>query len=230
MGVRVRRWPGVVHSAASSVLEAGGGKVGRETARRVVNGRAHAYVVRSSRCSAHGHWWWYTETPVVRCEWVIESVVQLLAAAAHRCGHRAPSQNMKVKTVSRSEEQYTRDSRQHIQKVHRNLDPSLHPFEQAREYQRALTATKVDKIFARPFLGALDGHSDGVFCSATSPKSLVRARARGLCRRIVRLTLGRPCCRSHFCLGLATAKSVCGIWPFNAACGLPTRTRALCAG
>jgi DDB1- and CUL4-associated factor 13 len=30
-----------------------------------------------------------------------------------------------------------------------------------------LTATKMDKMFAKPFIGALDGHADGVFCTAT---------------------------------------------------------------
>lgn len=44
----------------------------------------------------------------------------------------------------------------------------------AREYTRALTAVKLDKMFARPLVGALDGHGDGIFCSATSRKSLVQ--------------------------------------------------------
>jgi DDB1- and CUL4-associated factor 13 len=37
-----------------------------------------------------------------------------------------------------------------------------HPFSRAREYQRALNATKLNKIFAKPFLGTLEGHSDGI--------------------------------------------------------------------
>lgn len=44
----------------------------------------------------------------------------------------------------------------------------------AREYTRALTAVKLDKMFARPLVGALDGHGDGVFCSAASRKNLVQ--------------------------------------------------------
>ena len=43
---------------------------------------------------------------------------------------------------------------------------------QAREYQRALVATKLDKIFAKPFVGALSGHSDSISCFAKSLKSL----------------------------------------------------------
>lgn len=47
---------------------------------------------------------------------------------------------MKVKVINRSEEAYTRERAQDVQKVHRNLDPSLHPFEKAVEYTRALAA------------------------------------------------------------------------------------------
>jgi DDB1- and CUL4-associated factor 13 len=50
--------------------------------------------------------------------------------------------------------------------VHRNRDPALHPFERAREYSKAVVATKLDKIFAKPFIGALDGHVDSVYCTA----------------------------------------------------------------
>ncbi|CAN0307198.1 unnamed protein product [Discosporangium mesarthrocarpum] len=81
---------------------------------------------------------------------------------------------MKVKTISRMEEMYTRDCKGGRVQVHRNRDPTLHPFEKAREYTRALTAVKLDKMFAKPLLGALDGHGDGVFCTATSQHSLVQ--------------------------------------------------------
>ncbi|CAN0415492.1 unnamed protein product, partial [Scytosiphon promiscuus] len=36
---------------------------------------------------------------------------------------------MKVKTISRVEESYTRDCKGDRLQVHRNRDPSLHPFE-----------------------------------------------------------------------------------------------------
>ena len=77
------------------------------------------------------------------------------------------SVKMKIKTISRTEEDYTRKSKHDITKVHRNRDPSLHPFERAREYTKAVVATKLDKIFAKPFIGALDGHTDGVYCSSS---------------------------------------------------------------
>ena len=79
---------------------------------------------------------------------------------------------MKVKTISRIEEDYTRECKSDILKVHRNLDPALHPMHRAKEYKRALNATKLDKVFAKPFIGALEGHSDGVMCLAKSPTQL----------------------------------------------------------
>lgn len=56
--------------------------------------------------------------------------------------------------------------------VPRNYDPSLHPFEVCREYTRALNATKLERVFAKPFLASLDGHRDGVNCMAKHTKSL----------------------------------------------------------
>ncbi|CAI5470744.1 unnamed protein product [Closterium sp. Yama58-4] len=79
---------------------------------------------------------------------------------------------MKIKVLSRSEEQFTRERKQDVQKVHRNLDPALHPLEKAKEYQRALNAVKLDKVFAKPFMGALGSHADGVSAMARSPVRL----------------------------------------------------------
>jgi WD repeat and SOF domain-containing protein 1 len=39
---------------------------------------------------------------------------------------------------------------------------TFHPFSRAREFQRAYTATKIDRIFAKPFLHNFQGHSDGI--------------------------------------------------------------------
>ncbi|KAH8995065.1 WD40 repeat-like protein [Lactarius hatsudake] len=46
--------------------------------------------------------------------------------------------------------------------THRNLDPLLHPFSRARERIRALNAAKMERIFSKPFIAALEGHSDAV--------------------------------------------------------------------
>ena len=47
-----------------------------------------------------------------------------------------------------------------------------HPFEAEREYQRALNAVKLERVFAKPFLGSLDGHRDGLTCVSKHPNSL----------------------------------------------------------
>jgi len=49
-----------------------------------------------------------------------------------------------------------------------------HPFSRAREFQRALIATKLEKIFAKPFIANLTGHSDGITCLAKCPTRLQR--------------------------------------------------------
>ncbi|KAG0072450.1 WD40-repeat-containing domain protein [Linnemannia elongata] len=79
---------------------------------------------------------------------------------------------MKVKVLSRSAEDQTRSRSNDIHKLQRNLDPTLHPFEKAREYTRALNATKVERMFAKPFVGALSGHVDGVYSMAKHPAKL----------------------------------------------------------
>uniref|UniRef100_A0A674B3A4 DDB1- and CUL4-associated factor 13 n=1 Tax=Salmo trutta TaxID=8032 RepID=A0A674B3A4_SALTR len=79
---------------------------------------------------------------------------------------------MKVKVLSRNPDDYVRETKLDIQRVPRNYDPSLHPFEVPREYTRALNATKLERVFAKPFLASLDGHRDGVNCMAKHPKSL----------------------------------------------------------
>eukprot|EP00096_Caligus_rogercresseyi_P014095 TRINITY_DN6627_c0_g1_i1.p1 TRINITY_DN6627_c0_g1~~TRINITY_DN6627_c0_g1_i1.p1 ORF type:complete len:447 (+),score=106.61 TRINITY_DN6627_c0_g1_i1:56-1396(+) len=79
---------------------------------------------------------------------------------------------MKVKILKRNPEDYVRDTKHDIHKVQRNYDPTQHPFEAAREYTRALNAVKLEKVFAKPFLGSLDGHTDGISALAKHPKRL----------------------------------------------------------
>ncbi|KAK4461110.1 WD40-repeat-containing domain protein [Cladorrhinum samala] len=51
-----------------------------------------------------------------------------------------------------------------VHKAPRNLAPEIHPFERAREYQRALNAVKLERMFAKPFLGQLgNGHVQGIY-------------------------------------------------------------------
>ncbi|KAI8968382.1 hypothetical protein BDF20DRAFT_964434 [Mycotypha africana] len=79
---------------------------------------------------------------------------------------------VKVKVLSRSSNDYVRERAQDIHKIQRNYDPSAHPFERAREYTRALTAAKLDKMFAKPFVASMAGHIDGVYCLTKHPTKL----------------------------------------------------------
>ncbi|KAK9424608.1 putative Sof1-like protein domain-containing protein [Seiridium unicorne] len=74
-----------------------------------------------------------------------------------------PLSIMKIKAISRSIESYAAPGSS-TTKSPRNLDTALHPFERAREYTRALQATKLERVFAAPFIGQLGlGHTDGVY-------------------------------------------------------------------
>ncbi|XP_063986211.1 DDB1- and CUL4-associated factor 13 [Diachasmimorpha longicaudata] len=79
---------------------------------------------------------------------------------------------MKVKVLTRNPDEYLRETKRDIHRVPRNYDPSLHPFEAAREYTRALNAVKLDRVFAKPFIGNLEGHKDGVSAICKHPAKL----------------------------------------------------------
>mmetsp|Transcript_16003 Transcript_16003/g.33566 ORF Transcript_16003/g.33566 Transcript_16003/m.33566 type:complete len:526 (+) Transcript_16003:226-1803(+) len=70
---------------------------------------------------------------------------------------------MKVKALSRPSSTTQRTSIHDLRQTHRNLDPASHPLPRAREYTRAVTAAKLDRMFANPFVGELTpGHVDAV--------------------------------------------------------------------
>ncbi|KAF2000620.1 WD40 repeat-like protein [Amniculicola lignicola CBS 123094] len=79
---------------------------------------------------------------------------------------------MKIKALSRSAASAQAPGSS-VTRMPRNLDPDLHPFERAREYTRALNATKIERMFAQPFLSSFEpGHVDGVYSFAKDPESL----------------------------------------------------------
>ncbi|GBP31639.1 DDB1- and CUL4-associated factor 13 [Eumeta japonica] len=80
--------------------------------------------------------------------------------------------NIKIKVISRNPEDYLRATKRDINKVPRNYDPTLHPLEAPREYVRALNAVKLERVFAKPFIGNLDGHKDGIASMAKHPSRL----------------------------------------------------------
>ncbi|KAI9811561.1 MAG: rRNA-processing protein sof1 [Phylliscum demangeonii] len=79
---------------------------------------------------------------------------------------------MKIQVLTRSASSHQAPGST-VAKEPRNLNPALHPFERAREYTRALNATKLQRVFAAPFIAQLgNGHVDGVYSTAMDPSSL----------------------------------------------------------
>lgn len=72
--------------------------------------------------------------------------------------------------ISRSLDDHLPSSSTDPHPIQRNLAPHLHPFAKPREYTRALTAAKMDRMFAKPFVGALGGHQDGVYVLGKDPR------------------------------------------------------------
>merc|ERR1719421_2350381 len=78
---------------------------------------------------------------------------------------------MKLKVLHRHDEDYQKPGvRGDVERLSRNPDPMLHPFERAREYTRAVNAVKIERMFAKPFVKALDGHVDSVRCLSRAHK------------------------------------------------------------
>jgi len=109
---------------------------------------------------------------------------------------------MKIKVLNRSREDYVGSSAGSIQRQFRNPDPQLHPFERSREYQRALVAVKMEKIFAKPFVKALDDHTDSVKCMTVARRPgapLVSGSCDGELRtwNLQNLSLGCVVAKAH---------------------------------
>lgn len=79
---------------------------------------------------------------------------------------------MKVKTIGRSTVAHTRERACDAFVSRHNPSPNIHPFERAREYKRALNAVKLERLFAKPFIAAFDGHVEGVYSIDSHPTDL----------------------------------------------------------
>jgi WD repeat and SOF domain-containing protein 1 len=66
----------------------------------------------------------------------------------------------RIRMITRRPGDFLRETKHDIHRVQRNYDPKLHPFALQREYQRALNATKLERVFAKPFIGNMSGHGD----------------------------------------------------------------------
>lgn len=74
----------------------------------------------------------------------------------------ADTSDLKIKMISRKPGDFNRETKHDIHKIFRNFDESIHPQSLQREYQRALNATKLERVFAKPFIGNMSGHGDVV--------------------------------------------------------------------
>ena len=78
-----------------------------------------------------------------------------------------------------------------------------HPFEAEREYTRALNSVKLEKVFAKPFLGALDGHRHAGFhqllhnfSSFFRPKMSLQSGITQMLSENLRVGMASPACVS----------------------------------
>jgi hypothetical protein len=74
----------------------------------------------------------------------------------------------------------------------RNLDPLQHPFARARERIRALNAAKMERMFSKPFIAALEGHADAVEALARRPNSITDVASASWDGGETRLSSSRP--------------------------------------
>ncbi|XP_005103284.1 DDB1- and CUL4-associated factor 13 [Aplysia californica] len=80
--------------------------------------------------------------------------------------------NFSLKVLSRNPDDYKRETKLDIHKAPQNPESYLHPFAVEREYKRALNATKLERVFAKPFLCGLEGHRDSIEALAKFPTRL----------------------------------------------------------
>ncbi|KAG5466974.1 hypothetical protein LSCM1_01152 [Leishmania martiniquensis] len=79
---------------------------------------------------------------------------------------------VKVKAISRSELEWTKDRATEVPKANRNYDPKFNPMAKQVEFTRAVLAAKMDRMFAKPFVAALPGHQDTIQSIATDITNL----------------------------------------------------------
>lgn len=81
---------------------------------------------------------------------------------------------MKVKALSRSRASTERECSGDLRKQQRNLDPVYHPMQRPREMARAITAAKMNRMFAHPLIGNFgNGHQDAVYRTCMCRSSLL---------------------------------------------------------
>ncbi|ORM39642.1 DDB1- and CUL4-associated factor 13 [Babesia sp. Xinjiang] len=79
---------------------------------------------------------------------------------------------MKIQVLHRRQADYISQGSHDRPKPMRNLDPALHPLPRHKEYVRAVVAAKLKKMHAKPFVAALEGHTDSVDAMSMSRSNL----------------------------------------------------------
>uniref|UniRef100_A0A1I7YMH1 DDB1- and CUL4-associated factor 13 n=1 Tax=Steinernema glaseri TaxID=37863 RepID=A0A1I7YMH1_9BILA len=79
---------------------------------------------------------------------------------------------IKAKVISRNQDDYVRETKYDLFKAPKNYNAPKDSFQPAVEYSRAMNATKLSRVFAKPFMAALDGHNEGVHILTLHPTCL----------------------------------------------------------
>ncbi|KAI1720204.1 sof1-like domain-containing protein [Ditylenchus destructor] len=78
----------------------------------------------------------------------------------------------RIKVISRNPDEYQRETKFDIHKATRNYKANADPFRHQIEYTRALNGAKLQRLLAKPFLAALDGHNEAVHLLEKHPSRL----------------------------------------------------------
>ena len=69
---------------------------------------------------------------------------------------------VKVNSFTRTDKDYTRDTKHDLHAVNRLFGDKNHPLFHVREYQRAVVGSKLTKIFSKPLQFVMDDHRDSI--------------------------------------------------------------------
>ncbi|EQB59866.1 ddb1- and cul4-associated factor 13-like protein [Vairimorpha apis BRL 01] len=76
---------------------------------------------------------------------------------------------MKINTIYHPPEEYIKERKKDISKSKFSKNPDHHPFIKERELVRAINASKIGRLFAKPFVASLSHHKEGINNMVTHP-------------------------------------------------------------
>lgn len=107
----------------------------------------------------------------------------------------------KIQVISRRQADFGRHNLSEAPKIYKNTSPELHPMAVHTEYKRALNAAKMEKMFSKPFIGSMEGHSETVTCLTRDPTNNRRVISGGLDGEIRIWDTGDRNCVSMYSIG-----------------------------